>query len=126
MNHTKEKLNKEKQRYKEIIKWFIVLLLFMIAIFSNYFFSVILRTILLFIITIIAGGVIMITEPGRLILAFLQDSRTEVRKVIWPSYQETLYTTLIVIVLTFIISIVIWIIDSLIINILTMITKLRF
>jgi preprotein translocase subunit SecE len=49
--------------------------------------------------------------PGILFRKFLRDAQIEVRKVVWPTRQETWQTTLIVAVAVLIIGILIWIID---------------
>jgi len=42
----------------------------------------------------------------------LKSSRTEIRKVVWPTRQETTQTTLIVVVFVFIMALILWGIDS--------------
>ncbi|PVV26714.1 MAG: preprotein translocase subunit SecE, partial [gamma proteobacterium symbiont of Ctena orbiculata] len=42
---------------------------------------------------------------------FASASRIEVRKVVWPSRQETVQTTLIVFVMVLIMGIVLWLFD---------------
>jgi preprotein translocase subunit SecE len=51
------------------------------------------------------------TLPGRNLLGYLKNSRTEVRKMVWPTRQEALQTTLIVVVLVMLIGIFLWLID---------------
>jgi len=51
------------------------------------------------------------TGPGRSLLGFVEDSRTEVRKVVWPTRQETMQTTLIVMVIVVIIGLFLWLLD---------------
>lgn len=59
-----------------------------------------------------AGAALALTSgPGILFKKFLRDAQIEVRKVVWPTRQETWQTTLIVAVAVLIIGILIWIID---------------
>lgn len=51
------------------------------------------------------------SAPGQMLKKFLQDAQIEVRKVVWPTRQETWQTTLIVAVAVLIIGILIWVID---------------
>ncbi|MCB1611001.1 MAG: preprotein translocase subunit SecE [Xanthomonadales bacterium] len=51
------------------------------------------------------------SAPGQAFKKFLLDAQIEVRKVVWPTRQETWQTTLIVAVAVLIIGILIWIID---------------
>ncbi|GMU45033.1 MAG: hypothetical protein AMXMBFR25_30190 [Lysobacterales bacterium] len=61
-----------------------------------------------------AGVAVALTSgPGAQLQKFLRDSQIEVRKVVWPTRQETWQTTLIVGVAVLIIGILIWIIDML-------------
>jgi preprotein translocase subunit SecE len=59
----------------------------------------------------IAIGIALQTEKGRGLWIFFQDSQIEVRKVVWPTRQETLQTTLIVILVVIIVSIILWLLD---------------
>ncbi|MCP4232410.1 MAG: preprotein translocase subunit SecE, partial [Aestuariibacter sp.] len=57
--------------------------------------------------------VVSTTDIGRRSLGFVKDARVEVRKVVWPTRQETLQTTLAVLVMVVIVAIMLWAIDSL-------------
>ena len=46
----------------------------------------------------IAAVIAFTTERGRSLASFMQDARTEVRKMVWPTRAETLQTTLVVFV----------------------------
>jgi preprotein translocase subunit SecE len=61
----------------------------------------------------LGGGiaVALTSAPGIQFKKFLRDAQIEVRKVVWPTRQETWQTTLIVAVAVLIIGILIWIID---------------
>ncbi|WP_316367862.1 preprotein translocase subunit SecE [Candidatus Thiodiazotropha sp. CDECU1] len=51
------------------------------------------------------------TAVGRTVWDFATSSKVEVRKVVWPSRQETMQTTLIVFVMVLIMGIVLWLFD---------------
>ena len=53
------------------------------------------------------------TALGQNLIGFARDSRMEVRKVVWPTRQETVQTTFMVIVAVIIIGIFLWLIDML-------------
>jgi preprotein translocase subunit SecE len=63
--------------------------------------------------TLTAIGLATTTAMGRLFLAFLADSRVEVRKVVWPTRQETMQSTLVVVALVFLVGILLWSLDAL-------------
>jgi preprotein translocase subunit SecE len=53
------------------------------------------------------------TELGKLVWAYLVGSRAELRKVVWPSRQESLQTTLLIAVVVLIVALLMWGLDSL-------------
>ncbi|OGT21584.1 MAG: preprotein translocase subunit SecE [Gammaproteobacteria bacterium RBG_16_57_12] len=50
-------------------------------------------------------------EVGRQALDFFKESRTELRKVVWPTRKETVQTTLIVLAMVIVVAIILWILD---------------
>jgi len=59
----------------------------------------------------LAMGVVYTTRMGHGLWLFARDARTEVRKVIWPTRQETMQTTLMVIVMVILVGLMLWLID---------------
>jgi len=53
------------------------------------------------------------TAVGRTVWQFATDARTEVRKVVWPSRQETLQTLLIITIAVLVTALFLWAVDSL-------------
>jgi preprotein translocase subunit SecE len=51
------------------------------------------------------------TALGKTVWGYIQGSRTELRRVVWPTRQETMQTTLMVIVVVLILSVFIWALD---------------
>ena len=51
------------------------------------------------------------TRLGGMTWGFLVDSRTEVRKVVWPSRAETMQTTMLVIGMVAVVGILLWLLD---------------
>ncbi len=98
----------------DFLKWSVIILLLAGAVVGNYFYaeqSVLYRAIAIVALVAIAGFVAMQTEKGRTAVAFAREARTEVRKVVWPTRQEAIQTTGIVIVATFIMSLILMGID---------------
>ena len=60
---------------------------------------------------VIAALIAAFTGPGRAFSGFMSETRFELRKVTWPTRQETMQTTLVVMVVVVIISIILWLID---------------
>ncbi len=74
-------------------------------------YSLLLRVLGLLAVAGVAVAIAMQTMVGRKVWSFASDSRTEVRKVVWPSRQETIQTTLIVFAMVLVIGIILWLVD---------------
>ncbi|MCL4166711.1 UNVERIFIED_CONTAM: hypothetical protein GTU68_047535 [Idotea baltica] len=61
----------------------------------------------------IGVAIALTTGKGKQLLSFVGASRTELRKVVWPSRQETMQTTLMVFIVVVILSIFLWLVDML-------------
>ena len=60
----------------------------------------------------VAVFVALQTVVGRAIWSFATESRSEVRKVVWPTRQETVQTTMIVVVFVLLVALILWGLDS--------------
>ncbi|QJC30057.1 preprotein translocase subunit SecE [Enterobacteriaceae endosymbiont of Plateumaris sericea] len=112
----------------EIIKWTISIFLFISIIIYDYLYQNIefpIRIIVICPILILIVFIILSTNTGKKIFLFIREARIETRKVIWPTYKETLQVTLIIIIITLIISIIIWGLDSILIYLISFLTNMR-
>ena len=57
-------------------------------------------------------GVAATSTQGQRIWAFIQGSRIEIRKVIWPTKQETTQTAIAVFIFTLVMALFFWALDS--------------
>ena len=57
-------------------------------------------------------GIAMTSVQGQRLNAFIQGSRVEIRKVVWPTKQETTQTAIAVFVFTLIMALFFWALDS--------------
>lgn len=92
------------------------LVLLVAGVVAFYYYadhSLLYRVLGLIAVALVAGGVALTTAQGRRLVGFLQDSRTEVRKMVWPSRTETVQTTLVVLVMVVLIGILLWLLDML-------------
>lgn len=62
--------------------------------------------------TIAGIGIAMTSTQGRRLWAFIQSSRIEIRKVVWPTKQETTQTAIAVFVFTLVMALFFWGLDS--------------
>ncbi len=69
-----------------------------------------------------AVAVALQTAVGRTIWQFAADSRSEVRKVVWPTRQETLQTLLIITIAVLLTALFLWAVDSLLFSIVRYLT----
>ncbi|MES9944104.1 MAG: preprotein translocase subunit SecE [Candidatus Thiodiazotropha sp.] len=74
-------------------------------------YSQLLRVLGLLALVGVSSFVAYQTAVGRTVWDFATSSKVEVRKVVWPSRQETMQTTLIVFVMVLIMGIVLWLFD---------------
>ncbi|MEW6999746.1 preprotein translocase subunit SecE [Colwelliaceae bacterium BS250] len=112
----------------DTVKWVLVFLLLGSAIVGNYYFgemSVLLRAGAVVAIVVVAGFIAMQTQKGTDGLAFAKEARTEVRKVVWPTRQEAVQTTGIVLVATVFMALVLWGLDSLLYALVSFITSIQ-
>ena len=56
-------------------------------------------------------AVVMQSTQGRTLWRFIQGSRIELQKVVWPTREETLQTTLTVLVFALIMGVFFWLLD---------------
>ena len=57
-------------------------------------------------------GIAMTSTQGQRLWHFIQGSRVEIRKVVWPTTQETTQTAIAVFVFTLVLSLFFWALDS--------------
>jgi len=85
------------------------------GIYGFYHFadeSLLYRVLGLLAVGVMALAIAYQSAVGRRAWSFVQDSRTEVRKVVWPTRNETVQTTLIVILLVVLVCVILWALDS--------------
>jgi preprotein translocase subunit SecE len=61
---------------------------------------------------LVSLAIIYFTQLGQKGLAFFKDAKQELLKVVWPSRQETVQMTMVIMVVVFVISIILWGVDS--------------
>ncbi|CCE25029.1 preprotein translocase subunit SecE [Methylotuvimicrobium alcaliphilum] len=77
--------------------------------FSEY--SLLYRVLSLVVIVLIAMGLMLTTQVGQGFWAFALESKQEVRKVVWPTRQETMRTTLLVFAMVLVVGVILWLLD---------------
>lgn len=98
----------------DVIKLTVSIALIVGGIAAFYYFadySLLYRVLGLVAAVIVSVLIVFSTEMGRQLWLFMKEARTEVRRVIWPTRQETTQTTLIVVVMVFVVGIILWLLD---------------
>ncbi|MBF9001272.1 MULTISPECIES: preprotein translocase subunit SecE [Vibrio] len=103
----------------EIFKWVVTFALLAAAVVGNHLYSdmsVVIRAAGVIVLIAAALGVAALTVKGKAAISFAQESRMEIRKVVWPSRQETMQTTLIVLAVSVVMALVLWGIDGIMVR----------
>ena len=98
------------------VKWVVVAILVAVGVVGNSYFadqSLLYRVLGIVALGAVAGLVALQTAKGAAFWTLVKGSRTEIRKVVWPTRQETVQTTLIVIGFVLLVALFLWGLDSL-------------
>ena len=82
---------------------------------QNYFFfggKSLYNVLISLFLLIIAGGLFFISNSGDRLVHFSKETRIELRKVVWPTREETIKTTGIIMIAVVIVAIFLWIVDA--------------
>lgn len=97
------------------IKWLVVVALVALAVAGNMYYqqySLLYRVLGVLALAVMAGFVAVQTVKGAAFWQLIKEAKTEVRKVVWPTRQETVQTTLIVLAFVLLMSLILWALDS--------------
>jgi preprotein translocase subunit SecE len=90
------------------------LLVLIAGVGGFYYFeeeSQLLRVLGMLTVAVIAFLIAATSDVGRRSLGFVKDARVEVRKVVWPTRQETVQTTIAVLFMVVLVAIMLWLFD---------------
>ncbi|WP_108649127.1 preprotein translocase subunit SecE [Dongshaea marina] len=129
-----------QQPSSDKLKWTLVFVLLVLAIAGNWYMgsNAALDTLPLqstgLLATRIVGVVVLVvlallvawtTTKGKATISFAKESRLEIRKVVWPTRQEAVQTTLIVIAITCLMGFLMFVIDGALVWIIGHITGVK-
>lgn len=98
------------------LKWLFISVLIIAGLIANYYYNTQpwpLRLLGWILLLVVASAIALQTYQGKQVLTFARESRIELRKVYWPTRQETMQMTLMVVVVVIFLAIVLWGVDSL-------------
>lgn len=100
----------------DIVKWIAVLAIVMVGVIGNSQFaneySILERTLALLPMAAIAIFIALQTIKGQAFFLLVKASRAEIRRVVWPTRQETTQTTLVVAVVVVVMALILWGLDT--------------
>jgi len=100
----------------DIVKLLMAAAVIVGGLYSYYYYEF--ELALPFRVLIVLGGtgagiaIAMMSSQGQRLWHFVQGSRVEIRKVVWPTKQETTQTAIAVFVFTLIMAVFFWALDS--------------
>ena len=98
----------------DIVKLAICPVLILVGVVAFYHFSDLLllyRVLGLVAVVSLAVGICFTTAKGRAVWGFMGESKQEMRRVVWPTRDETIRTTLLVFAMVFIVGLILWLLD---------------
>jgi preprotein translocase subunit SecE len=100
----------------DALKWLVVVALLAAGVVGNSIYSaesLLYRVLALLALALVAGFIALQTAKGKAFFSLFKEAKNEIRKVVWPTRQETLQTTAIVVVAVLIVGLILWGLDSL-------------
>jgi len=98
----------------DAVKWLVALLLVAGGIYAYYHYDqypVLYRVLGLMPVVAVALLIAFWTQGGAAFWDLVKQARLEVYKVVWPTRQETVQTTMIVLLVVFVIALILWLLD---------------
>jgi len=98
------------------IRWVLGIAIIGLAVYGNAYFAqeaLLYRVLGVIVVSALGLFVLSTTVEGRESLKIVLESRTEIRRVVWPTRTETTQTVLIVVVAIFVCALLLWGLDSL-------------
>lgn len=113
----------------DVVLWIAVIALLAGLVVVNHLYgqgvSMLIRVVVAVAVFAVAIGLAALTGKGKQALSFAKESRTEVRKVIWPTRQETVHTTFIIMAAVAVMGLLLWIMDGILVRVIGWFTGLE-
>lgn len=107
--------SKSRAKWIDPLLWIVVFVVCIASFVANYHWpvlSVYIKIAIWLVTAIIALLLIGMTAKGLAFLKFTKEARVELKKVHWPTRQETIQTTLMVVVMIVIVGLFLWGVDA--------------
>lgn len=100
----------------EFTLWTLIVILLALGVILNIYFSMYpaqIRIVGWLILVSMVGGLILCTQKGQRLKMLAVEAKAELRKVIWPTRQETIRSTISVVLMVLAAGFALWAIDVL-------------
>jgi len=121
-----DNVGQEQSSLLDTLKLLGSVLILLVGIVSYYYLiqvSILFRVLMVLASVVVSLVIFFQTQRGKTLWEFFQGSRVEIKKVIWPTKQETFQTTLTVFVFVLIMGIFFWLLDFLLLFLTNTITS---
>lgn len=98
----------------DVVKQVLSVVFVAAGVAAFYYFSeiqLLYRVLGMLAVVVMVLGIMLTTDAGRNVWAFALESKQEVRKVVWPTREETIRTTLLVFAMVFVVGLILWLLD---------------
>jgi preprotein translocase subunit SecE len=99
----------------DVVKQVFSVVFVVAGVAAFYYFSeavpLLYRVLGLLVIVLAVLGLMLTTDIGKSVWLFILEAKQEVRKVIWPTREETMRTTLLVFAMVTVVGLILWLLD---------------
>lgn len=110
------------------LKWLVVVLLIVGGLAANYYYNQQpwpLRLVAWMFLLAVTGAIASLTSQGKQVINFARESRMELRKVVWPTREETVKITLLVAGVVIVLGLILWGVDGILLRVIGWLTGQR-
>lgn len=112
MTNQIDNLKSGSDQWKTILAIAIVIAALALYYVNPLNFNTLTKVLITLLWFVIAGSVFIKSTQGDRFLHFLRETRIELRKVVWPTREETAKTTGMIMIAVVVVAIFLWIIDA--------------
>lgn len=112
-------------RIMNIFKWLLSGALLLAGVLAFQYlpqYGLLIRAVMVLFTMVAALGLAATTPQGKQLLVFFNGAKAETKKVVWPTKQETIQSTIVVMVAVAVFSVFMWLVDSLLLLIMSWVT----
>jgi preprotein translocase subunit SecE len=112
-------------RIMNIFKWLLSTTLLLAGVLAFQYlpqYGLLIRAFIVLFSMLAALGLAVTTPQGKQLLLFINGAKAETKKVVWPTKQETIQSTIVVMIAVVVFSVFMWLVDSLLLLIMSWVT----